>query len=698
MTYTTRPFSAPEPPPHPRRSSAHSQAPHAGNGTGDGPLVPEGDAEPAAPGYPLAPGGESPAVQHPGIFASAAFPEPAEARPPAEPLAAPVMAEQDFPGTPAPPSPATVPIRASHPETVYTTGPLRQVPSLEQEPFPGAPPANENYPATPENGPYPAPLANEPFPTPYAHEPYPGPSAHEPPQAAFTAHEPPQAAFGAHEQAQTAFGAHEPAQAAFAANGAVQAPPPTAPDLAPAPAWNPQPDTSPWAPGPATPARHAPSGGAARPEPPAADQAAGKAPAPPRKERDPFFDNAKFLAILLVVVGHSLANKMNVPLAKGLYIFIYMFHMPLFIVITGYFSRNWTFSGGKARKLITNVGVPYVVFETAYSLYDWLVGRNELEVSLLNPYFLTWFLCALFMWRLSTPVWQQIRWPLGVATVFSLLSYMSDLGGTFDVHRVIGLLPFYVLGLMLRPEHFELLKKPVARAVGIVVMTGGLGVAWFAKDRMTHTWIYWKTPHQDLGVDNVTGTLMRLAMFACAFVLVAAFLTLVPKRRTWFTALGATTLYAYLLHGFVTRFLQFFDLWGMPWMNTWWGIAIIIVCAVAVGTFLCSKPVVKMMSWALEPKLKWAFTGLRRPGGSRRPQPATPGPAPEPVPSAPETGPFTGAFGEPARRHAGQAPPAPGPFNGPTAEDFARPAAGGFARPPAEHAAPPPPPRRGGRY
>ncbi|MFI6518871.1 acyltransferase family protein [Spirillospora sp. NPDC050679] len=724
MTYTTRPFSAPEPPPHPRRSPAHSQTPRdegapgggpldtgplgtgpldtgpLGTGPlGTGPLPAGGDAEPAASGYPLAPAGESPAIQHPGIFASAAFPDPAGTRPPAEPLAAPVMAEQDFPGTPAPPPPATVPIHASQqPETAYTTGPLREVPSLAQEPFPAPPPANEHYPAPLAHDPFPTPVENEPYPAPPANERFSAPLAHEPAQTAFAPHEPAQAPFPAHDPTQAPF-----APAAFAPNGAVQAPPATAPD------WTPQPDAPAWAPHPEAPApaRHAPSDGPARPEPPAADQAAGNAPAPRRKERDPYFDNAKFLAILLVVIGHSLANKMNVPLAKGLYIFIYMFHMPLFIVITGYFSRNWTFSGGKARKLITNVGVPYVVFETAYSLYDWLVGRNELEVSLLNPYFLTWFLCALFMWRLSTPVWQQIRWPLGVATVFSLLSYMSDLGGTFDIHRVIGLLPFYVLGLMLRPEHFELLKKPMARVVGIVVMLGGLGVAWIAKDRMTHTWIYWKTPHQDLGVDNVTGTLMRLAMFACAFVLVAAFLTLVPKRRTWFTALGATTLYAYLLHGFVTRFLQFFDLWGMPWMNTWWGIAIIIVCAAVVGTLLCSKPVVKVMSWALEPKLKWAFTGLRRPGGSRRPQAAAPAPAPavEPVPPAPETGPFTGAFGEPpARRYAGTAPA--GPFGGPTAEDFARPAGGGFGRPPAEgsawppagNAAPPPAPRRGGRY
>lgn len=336
--------------------------------------------------------------------------------------------------------------------------------------------------------------------------------------------------------------------------------------------------------------------------------------APRRKERDPFFDNAKFLAILLVVIGHSLAYRLDAPVARALYLFIYMFHMPMFIVVTGYFSRNWTFAGGKARKVITNLGVPYLVFETAYSLYDAVVGRNALEISLLDPYFLTWFLCAMFFWKLSTPVWQQIRWPLAVAVGFSLLSYMSDLGDTFDIHRVLGLLPFYVLGLLLRPEHVELLKKPAAPLLGWLVLATGLAVAYLVMHHMNHNWVYWKDPHSELGVDNVTGTLMRLGMLASGTVLVAAFLAVVPKRRTWFTGLGATTLYAYLLHGFVTRLLAFTGWWGEPWLDTVPGLIVVIAGAVAVGTFLCTRPVVRTMSWALEPKMTWAFTPLRRPG------------------------------------------------------------------------------------
>ena len=52
---------------------------------------------------------------------------------------------------------------------------------------------------------------------------------------------------------------------------------------------------------------------------------------------------------------------------------------------------------------------------------------------------------------------------------------------------------------------------------------------------------------------------MTLALFGCSLVLVACFLAWVPGRRTWFTALGAGTLYGYLLHGFLVQGAR---LWG----------------------------------------------------------------------------------------------------------------------------------------
>jgi fucose 4-O-acetylase-like acetyltransferase len=335
---------------------------------------------------------------------------------------------------------------------------------------------------------------------------------------------------------------------------------------------------------------------------------------PARRPRDPFFDNAKFMAIVLVVAGHSIVHLRDVRVAHAAYLFVYTFHMPVFIVITGYFSRNFTFSGGKARKLITNLGVPYVVFETAYSTYHWAVGHSKFEISVLDPYYLTWFLMALFLWRLSTPVWQQIRWPVGAAVIIALLSGMTDLPGDLEMNRTFGLVPFYVLGLMLKPEHFEALKRPKARVVGAITLLLGFAFVLFVADRnMATSWVYWKTSNAGMHVNNLVGSGMRLGLLLGAGILVMAFLTMVPAKHTWFTNLGGATLYAYLLHGFVTKLVEYMGWWDRPSLHTMPGVAATALTGALLATFLCTPPVRKLMHWALEPDMSWAFVPLRRP-------------------------------------------------------------------------------------
>ncbi|MCD0451176.1 acyltransferase family protein [Actinocorallia sp. API 0066] len=339
------------------------------------------------------------------------------------------------------------------------------------------------------------------------------------------------------------------------------------------------------------------------------------APAPastaaPARARDAFFDNAKYLAILLVVIGHTIVGlRAKVPAAEGLYTFLHMFHMPLFILVTGYFSRTFSLNGHKARRLLTNVGIPYVLFEVAYSLWEWHFNHKpHLEISLLDPIYLTWFLLALFLWRLSTPVWRQIRWPLAVAVALSLLAYTAPLPDDLEMHRVFGLAPFYVLGLSLRPAHFAVLRARRARPVGAVVLAAGLAGAFWVRDRVDYRWFYWRDSHHELGVGNLGGTAMRLAMMVTALVLVAAFLAVVPRGRHWFTGFGAATVSAYLLHGFVIKYAQFQGWDHLPWLRNGWGLAGTVVFAVVLGTALCTSPVRNMFRWALEPRASWAFS------------------------------------------------------------------------------------------
>jgi fucose 4-O-acetylase-like acetyltransferase len=167
---------------------------------------------------------------------------------------------------------------------------------------------------------------------------------------------------------------------------------------------------------------------------------------------------------------------------------------------------------------------------------------------------------------------------------------------------------------MLKPEHFEALKRPKARVVGAITLLLGFAFVLFVADRnMATSWVYWKTSNAGMQVNNLVGSGMRLGLLVGAGILVMAFLTMVPAKRTWFTNLGGATLYAYLLHGFVTKLVEYMGWWDRPFLHTMPGVAATALTGALLATFLCTPPVRKLMHWALEPDMSWAFVPLRRP-------------------------------------------------------------------------------------
>ncbi|MBK3636051.1 acyltransferase family protein [Streptomyces sp. MBT97] len=340
-----------------------------------------------------------------------------------------------------------------------------------------------------------------------------------------------------------------------------------------------------------------------------ADRPAGRPSAPPAAKRDAFFDNAKYLAIVLVAMGHAWEPlKGDSRVLTAAYVLLYTFHMPAFIVISGYFSRGFDASPGKLKRLVTGVVVPYVVFETAYPLLKTYVGGAPQDISLLDPYYLTWFLCALFIWRLTTPLWKLVRHPVPLALGIAMLaSATPGIGGDLDLPRVLQFLPFFVLGLNLRPEHFALVRRRAARIAAVPVFAFALVFAWWAVPRMNSGWLYHRNSAQELGVPWWVGPVMQLALFGCSLLLTACFLSWVPGRATWFTTLGAGTLYGYLTHGLLLKTADYRGWFDHPALHRPLGEIAVTVAAAAAVTALCTSPVRRVLRCVVEPRMEWAF-------------------------------------------------------------------------------------------
>ncbi|MDF5751189.1 acyltransferase family protein [Spongiactinospora sp. TRM90649] len=341
----------------------------------------------------------------------------------------------------------------------------------------------------------------------------------------------------------------------------------------------------------------------------ARQEAAGRA----GKKREPYLDNVKFLLITVVVMGHSLVPTLAAGSARAAYLFIYSFHMPLFVLISGYLSRNFWNSNAKTNKLVDTFLIPYVIVEVGYAALRYALG-SKWSLTIIDPAWLNWYLLALLLWRLSTPVWRRMKQPLLVALAIYLLSGFSEISGDFSFDRFFGLLPFFVIGLMLKPEHFDMLNRLWIKLVAAATLAAAAVVAIVIAPHVKLAPIYFKSSYHDLKLSWWMGLGLRTALLAAALAMSFAVLALVPRRQTWYTDLGTRTLYAYLLHGVPVLIAKEMGWLSFPWMFGPLGaIAIMSICF-TLAIVLCLPETRTLFKWIIEPRLTWLY---RRPAKAR---------------------------------------------------------------------------------
>lgn len=74
-----------------------------------------------------------------------------------------------------------------------------------------------------------------------------------------------------------------------------------------------------------------------------------------------------------------------------------------------------------------------------------------------------------------------MRWPLPVALVVAMLATVApSIGNDLDLQRVLQVLPYFVLGVCLRPEHFSLVRRWKVRLPALPVSLCALAASYWA--------------------------------------------------------------------------------------------------------------------------------------------------------------------------------------------------------------------------
>ena len=128
------------------------------------------------------------------------------------------------------------------------------------------------------------------------------------------------------------------------------------------------------------------------------------------KERDYFFDNLKAVLIFLVVLGHFLLpihGDNPLVVVKRL---IYVFHMPLFVFISGYFAKKIYKNGQYNFKKILYLLKAYVVFVVAIQIVYAIAGFEKFtEIDFFSQSGAPWYLFAMIVWYLTIPLVRKCK-------------------------------------------------------------------------------------------------------------------------------------------------------------------------------------------------------------------------------------------------------------------------------------------------
>lgn len=328
-------------------------------------------------------------------------------------------------------------------------------------------------------------------------------------------------------------------------------------------------------------------------------------PSPQRIARDPWLDNAKMALVTLVVIGHAWELLPPDELNSRIYDFLYAWHMPAFVFIAGYLTRTFDYSPERLWQLVRTVVVPYVVFECLLALFRLHVGGERLEDLFTDPHWPLWFLAALACWRLLTPLFLALPAVLAVlvAVLVSLAAGTMDADTVrfLDLARVLGFLPFFVLGLHTTSDRLELLRGPAVRWQAGAVL-GGVWLLSARSDDLAGTqWLYYSVPYADLGATDAEGALTRLGVLAVGGAAGLAFLALVPRVDGWFTRMGSATLVVYLCHGFVVLGLGYagFDDWAAQHPGQALPVTVVVGALLAIG--LAARPVARRLELVVDP-------------------------------------------------------------------------------------------------
>lgn len=274
-------------------------------------------------------------------------------------------------------------------------------------------------------------------------------------------------------------------------------------------------------------------------------------------KNDYYYDNIKFILIFIVVLGHYCGRYTESFLLNGIYTFIYSFHMPLFIFLSGYFSKKIE---NQRIKDVKDLLIPYIIIQLLY-FFILSAANPNYNWSLALPIGSNWYLIGLFVWRLLAPYFRLVNNSFLYAILIGLLvGYIADLNQILNLQRIISYLPFFILGYNFEGNYKEklLYKKRIFALFALFLLIIYYVVSSFYFPEVIllikkcQSILY---PYTGTIIEKSLQLIGRLLFFILSIITSIFFMQIIPNKQTFYSFLGKNSLYIFLFHMFFIYFM-----------------------------------------------------------------------------------------------------------------------------------------------
>ncbi len=263
---------------------------------------------------------------------------------------------------------------------------------------------------------------------------------------------------------------------------------------------------------------------------------------------------------MLVVLGHALTVCSNYyDYDSGFFKICSFFMIPIFLIITGMFSRK------SKKKPITRAKKMFIIYAFAQIIisfyYAYCLKIISPSKSIFIPRFTLWYLLTSAELYLVEYILRRNSYKkmILLSILIALFSgFIPFVTNKFSITRTLAFLPFFVIGYY--QENIKLLNRVKKYKKVFIALVLGITI-WFLfhqhfflfKDTyMKYNYYAYATP--------MICFLKRILLYIFSVIYSAFLLNIMPHKKLFFTKIGEYSLTIYLVHGVLLKTMKYFKL------------------------------------------------------------------------------------------------------------------------------------------